>query len=296
MLKTHEKFHSENGKRQVLIVDDELINRELLNMVLAEEYDTLFAENGEQALQIIREKYDTLSLILLDLLMPGLHGLDLIKILKNDQYLKDIPVIVLTADQEAEVDSLQLGASDFIPKPYPKKEVILTRVMRSIELFEDRDIIQSTERDHLTGLYNREYFYRYAQQFDQHHKGMEMDAIVLDVHHFRMINERYGKTYGDELLHRIGEKIRETVRDAGGIVCRREADTFLVYCPHREDYEAILEHASMGLEGSTNRLRLRMGVYPRVDKALEMERRFDRAKMAADTIRSNFGSITFVMG
>ena len=291
MLKTHEKFHSANGKRLVLIVDDEEINRELLRLVLRDEYETIFASDGGNALTLIREHHDTLSLILLDLLMPGIHGLDLLKTLKNDQDLKNIPVIVLTADQEAEVTSLRLGASDFIPKPYPKPEVIRTRVVRCIELSEDRDIIQSTERDTLTGLYNREYFYRYAQQFDQHHRDMDMDAIVVDVHHFRMINERYGKAYGDEVLRKIGAKVRDMVRESGGIVCRREADTFLVYCPHREDYQAILESASLGLSDvgtSGNRVRLRMGVYAHVDKQIEMERRFDRAKMAADTVRSNF--------
>lgn len=291
MLKTHEKFYSSNGKRLILIVDDEEINRELLRMVLEEDYETLMAPDGETALEIVRKNSDTLSLILLDLLMPGMHGLDVIKALKNDQDMKDIPVIVLTADQEAEVASLKLGAADFIPKPYPTKEVILTRVMRSIELYEDRDIIQSTERDNMTGLYNREYFYRYAEQFDQHHKDMVMDAIVIDVNHFRMINERYGRAYGDEVLSRIGDKVREMVRDAGGIVCRREADTFLVYCPHRDDYESILEYASVGLAGdnvSQNRIRLRMGVYANVDKTLEMERRFDRAKMASDTIRNSY--------
>lgn len=291
MLKTHEKFYSENGRRLILIVDDEAVNRELLNLVLKDDYETIFAADGESALAIIREKSEVLSLVILDLLMPGMHGLELIKILKNDQNLKDIPIIVMTADQESEVESLQLGASDFIPKPYPKKEVILTRVVRSIELSEDRDIITSTERDHLTGLYNREYFYRFAEQFDQHHKDNEMDAIVVDIYHFHMINERYGKAYGDEVLRRIGEKLREMVRDAGGIVCRREADTFLVYCPHRDDYKAILENASIGIEGeeaSSNRIRLRMGVYAYVDKSIEIERRFDRAKMASDTIRSNY--------
>ena len=291
MLKTHEKFHSANGKRRILIVDDELINRELLKLVLEDDYETLTAPDGETALEIIRENSDTLSLLLLDLLMPGMHGFDVIKTMKDDPDLKHIPVIVLTADQKAEVESLKLGAADFISKPYPEREVILARVTRSIELSEDRDIIQFTERDSLTGLYNREYFYRYAQQYDQHHKDVDMDAIVVDVHHFHMINERYGKAYGDDVLRRVGEKVREMVRDTGGIVCRREADTFYVYCPHREDYQAILDNASIGLAGtsaSSNRVRLRMGVYANVDKTIEMEMRFDRAKMAADTVRSNY--------
>ena len=289
MLKAREKFHSANGKRLVLIVDDELVNRELLKLVLEDDYRALTASDGETALEIIREHKDTLSLVLLDLLMPGMHGLDVIRAMREDPELRHIPVIVLTADQKSEVQSLKLGAADFISKPYPDREVILARVTRTIELSEDRDIIQSTERDSLTGLYNREYFYRYAQQFDQHHKDMEMDAIVMDAHHFRMINERYGKAYGDDVLRRIGERVREMVRDSGGIVCRREADTFLIYCPHREDYHEVLESASVGLTGEGgNRVRLRMGVYANVDKTIEMERRFDRAKMAADTLRSNY--------
>ena len=291
MLKTHEKFHSANGKRRVLIVDDELINRELLRLVLEDEFETLIATDGESALELIRRNSDTLSLIMLDLLMPGMHGLEVLRILKEDQAMRHIPVIVLTADREAEVESLGMGAVDFIPKPYPDREIILARVMRTIELAEDRDIIQYTERDGLTGLYNREYFFRYARQFDQHHKDLDMDAIVVDVHHFHMINERYGKAYGDDVLRRIGEKVREMVGDSGGIVCRREADTFLVYCPHREDYQAILDNASVRLAGDSgrvNRVRLRMGVYANVDKTIEMERRFDRAKMAADTVRSNY--------
>ncbi|MBR1684521.1 MAG: EAL domain-containing protein, partial [Clostridia bacterium] len=178
-----------------------------------------------------------------------------------------------------------------IPKPYPQPEVILARIQRTIELSEDREISQSTARDPLTGLYNREFFSRYAEQYDQHHRETPTDAIVVDVHHFHMINERYGKGYGDEVLRRIGEKLRSMVGAAGGIICRRESDTFMVYCPHREDYQQILESASIGLAGdesATNRIRLRMGVYSEVDKAIDIERRFDRAKMAADTLRGNF--------
>lgn len=291
MLKTREKFRPAGGRQTVLIVDDEKINLQLIDLVLKDKYDTILAQDGETALQIIRDKKDVLSLILTDLIMPGMHGLDLIKIIKNDQQLKHIPVVVMTADADAEVESLQLGAADFIPKPYPKREVILTRVEHSIELSEDRYIIDRTERDTLTDLYNRDYFFGYARQLDQHHKGADMDAIVVDIHHFRMINERHGKAYGDDLLRRIGEKLRDSVRDTGGIVCRREADMFLIYCIHREDYAVILQRASVELSGdgnSASKVRLRMGVYPRVDKRIEMERRFDRAKMAADTIRGNF--------
>lgn len=290
MLKSHEKFHSSNGKRQILIADDELINREMLKLILEDDYEIIETADGQQALEKITEYAETLSLILLDLMMPVMSGSELLVKLKNDSVLKHIPVIVLTGDQEAEVASLSSGASDFIPKPYPKAEVILARIRRTIELSEDRDIIQYTERDPLTGLYNKEFFYRYAEQFDQHHKDVAMDAIVVDIYHFHMINERFGTAYGDEVLKRIGEKLREAVSQSQGIVCRREADTFMLYCPHGLDYKEILDRAGMNflnddLEG--NRVRLRMGVYSEVDKSLDIERRFDRAKIASDTVRNS---------
>ena len=291
MPKNHLKFHSVDGKRLILVVDDEMINRELLGAVLSADYEVIFATNGEEALEQVRAHQGTLSLVLLDLLMPVMPGMEVLRRMREDPELRRIPVIVVTSDQNAEIESLNLGAIDFIPKPYPQPGVVLARVQKTIELSEDREIIQVTERDSLTGLYNREFFYRYAVQFDQYHQDMAMDAIIVDVNHFHMINERYGKAYGDEVLRRIGEKVREMVRDSGGIVCRREGDTFMVYCPHREDYTDILNNASIGLAGddeAENRIRLRMGVYPNADKSIEIERRFDRAKMASDTVRNSF--------
>jgi len=290
MLKSHEKFHSANGRRLILVADDELVNRELLGAILQEDYEPIFACDGKEALDKMRAYQDTLSLVLLDLMMPVMSGTELLKLVHEDPALRRIPIIVLTGDQEAEVASLSSGAIDFIPKPYPKAEVILARVLRTIELSEDRQIIQYTERDPLTGLYNREYFYRYAEQFDQFHKDLEMDAIVVDVNHFHMINERFGTAYGDEVLRRVGQRLREAV-GAGGIVCRREADTFLLYCPHGKDYKEILENASADFsedELANNRVRLRMGVYAQVDKSLDVQRRFDRAKLAAGTVRNSF--------
>ncbi|MBQ9262923.1 MAG: EAL domain-containing protein [Clostridia bacterium] len=291
MLKSHDKFHSTNGKRRVLVVDDELINREILKAVLQDEYEVLTAANGQEALEMIQQEMATLSLVLLDLMMPVMSGSELLRRLRENPDTARIPVIVLTSDQNAEVESLDQGATDFIPKPYPQAGVILARLRRVIELSEDRDIIQSTERDVLTGLYNKEYFYRYAQQFDQFHKELEMDAILLDINHFHMINERYGKAYGDEILKRIGQLTREAVQESGGIVCRREADAFMIYCPHREDYAELMEKAAVSLKNedtAENRVRLRMGVYSVVDKSIDIEQRFDRAKMAADTIKGSF--------
>ncbi|MBQ8137568.1 MAG: EAL domain-containing protein, partial [Clostridia bacterium] len=280
-----------NVKKQILVVDDEIINREILGALLRDEYEIIYAADGQEAIEQVRRYKDTLSLCLLDLKMPVMSGMVVLKLLSDDPELSRIPIMVMTADQESEVACLELGALDFIPKPYPRRDIVLARVHRTIELSEDRQIIRSTERDPLTGLYNREYFYSYAESFDQHHKSIPMDAIVVDVNHFHMLNERYGRAYADQVLQEIGSRLRENVRANGGIVCRREADTFLVYCPHRDDYRQMLSSVDAGLrniESSQNRVRLRMGVYPKADKAIEMEQRFDRAKTAADAVRSNY--------
>ncbi|MBQ2641875.1 MAG: EAL domain-containing protein, partial [Lachnospiraceae bacterium] len=291
MLKSHERFHSVNGKRQILIADDEMINRAILGEMLKEDYEVIYAVDGAETLDKMRACRDTLSLVLLDILMPVKSGMDVLREVRNDDRLSRIPIIVMTAEKKAEIESLELGAIDFIPKPYPELGVIQARVRRTIELSEDREIIQSTERDPLTGLYNKDYFYRYARQFDQYHKDTVMDAVIVDVNHFHMINERYGKAYGDEVLRKLAGSLRRIVQESGGIAGRRNADMFMIYSPRREDHEALMEEAASWFqdeESTENRVRLRMGVYSGVDKSVEMEQRFDRAKMAADTIRGSF--------
>ena len=291
MLKTHEKFQSAStARRRILIVDDEAINRDILGMTLEDDYDILYAGDGQEALGVIREQGSRLSLILLDLMMPVMTGMELLKILREDPALRQIPVLVLTADQDAEIDSLHLGAVDFIPKPYPRAGVIQARVQRIIELHEDRETISATERDPLTGLYTREYFYRYARQLDQYHPEEDTDAVIVDVNHFRMINERYGKAVADDLLGRIGEKLLESVKPTGGIIGRLASDTFMLYLQHRDDYHALLEELSLPIEAdrNDNPVRLRAGVCCCADKELDVERRFDRAKIASDTVRGSF--------
>ena len=286
-------FRPSVERRRILVVEDEFVNQEILKSLIGEAYEVVPAYTGAEAMELVRTQHETLSLILLDLNLPDIQGLELLRRIREDAAFSRLPVIVMTADREAEVESLTLGAIDFIPKPYPQQKVILARVRRTIELSEDRDILRWTERDHLTGLYNKEFFYRYAAQLDAYHKDAPADAILLNINHFRTLNDRYGKSYGDEVLKRVAESMLEIVKDTGGIVCRSEADTFLIYCPHCGDYDAMLAKAGVSMPGgggSGGRVRMRMGVYANVDKTLDVERRFDRAKMAADTVKSNYAN------
>ena len=130
-------------RRLVLIVDDEQVNRRMLGRIIEKDYDVIYAENGREAVELIKNRHKTLSIILLDIIMPEMNGYEVIGFLRDDPELSRIPVIVLTSERLAEVKSLQLGAVDFIPKPYDMPEVILARVRRSIELAEDSSIIRS---------------------------------------------------------------------------------------------------------------------------------------------------------
>ncbi len=287
---TQTTFRPTAERRRIMIVEDEIVNQRILTRFLEESYEIVLASNGGEALETIHEQFETISLILLDLNLPDIHGLDILRRLNADPRFARLPVIVLTADSNAELECLNLGAIDFIPKPYPRREIVLARVRRIVELSENRDLLHWTERDHLTGLYNKDFFFRYAEMLDDHHKDLETDVLVMDVNRFHTINDRFGKAYGDRVLCRIAEQAMDLVKNSGGIVCRSEADTFFIYCPHRSDYGEILEKLSVTLDedgGGENRVRLRMGVYSDADKSLDIERRFDRAKMAANAVKGS---------
>ena len=278
-----------NVRKKILIVDDEEINRLILGNTLEKDYDIIYAADGVEALEKVKEVPE-LDLMMLDVMMPRMNGREVLKIMKSDADMSGIPVLVFTADQESEIECLHFGAADFIPKPYPDPEIIKARVSRVLEFTQNREIVKSTERDSLTKLYNIDYFNKFVTMYDTHYPDMAMDAVVFNLNQFRMVNERYGREYADNILRRLGEQIKKTAREVGGVGSRQGIDTFLLYCPHREDYKDILDKITDALsegEGSADgQVSLRVGVYPEVDKSLDIDRRFDRAKMAADLVRS----------
>ena len=106
-------------RRTVLVVDDEQINRELLGTLLEDDYRVLYASNGQEALTLAKKRAEDISLILLDLIMPVMSGMVVLRLLKESPELARIPVIVMTSDHDAEVASLELGRSTSFPSPIP---------------------------------------------------------------------------------------------------------------------------------------------------------------------------------
>lgn len=284
------RFERDGIKRLVLIVDDEHVNRRLLGKIIEKEYDVIYAEDGQEALDLIKKREKTLSMVLLDLIMPKMDGYELLALLHDDPNLSRIPVIVLTSERTAEVKSLQLGAADFIPKPYDMPEVILARVRRSIELAEDNSIISATENDTLTGLYTKDFFFQHARRHDQYYPEAEMDALVLNVNRFHLINELHGRLFGDSVITCIAGQLNRILDSNDGIACRCDADTFYMYISHQENYEAMMNQIVTALTEllGHQRISLRMGVYQHSDKKTDIEERFDRANLACNSLRSSY--------
>ncbi len=125
-------------KRTILVVDDVRTERRILEHMLSEKYDVVLADNGEEALEILNEKKRQISLVLLDLVMPRKDGHQVLIEMSKDKELSAIPVIALTAEASTENATLDLGAADFIAKPYESPEQILERINKTIELYENK--------------------------------------------------------------------------------------------------------------------------------------------------------------
>ena len=125
-------------KKTVLVVDDVRTERRMLEHMLSEEYNVILADNGEEALETLNEKKEQISLVLLDLVMPRKDGHQVLIEMSKDKVLASIPVIALTAEASTENATLELGAVDFIAKPYESPELILERIRKTIELYGDK--------------------------------------------------------------------------------------------------------------------------------------------------------------
>ena len=276
-------------RRLILVVDDQEINRDALEVILEDDYDIIFAENGKEAMDQIRAHVDDLSIVLLDLMMPVMSGFDVLEQVENDDVMKHIPIIVLTAEKNAELQALQMGAADFITKPFDMTEIIQARVARIIELSEGRQLISAAEHDRLTMLYSRNFFFEYANRLYQYHPELKLDAIVLNIEQFHSINDLHGREFGDDVLRLIANEIRGFLAETEGIASRFEADRFDIYCVAQPDYQALLDRFQEKVNSiSPNvNIHIRMGVNPWSDGVVPVLM-FDRARAACNMVRGDF--------
>lgn len=272
-------------KRTVLVVDDEIINQEILKEILSLKYDVITANNGLDAIHELTTQAKPISLIMLDINMPKMDGIEFLRKLKEKNN-KKIPIIVMTSEHDTELESLELGAADFIKKPFEMPEIILARVNKSIELFEDRIIIDAAERDEVTQVYNKNVFKEYVLKLDEYNPDKKMDLNVLDIENFHIINEIYGKEKSDEIIKHIADILKKEVKELDGIVGRLEDEYFVLYHRHLKDYKKLTNTFEKILEdeyGITG-VHFKLGVYEIEDKSISVEVRINRAKLVCDHV------------
>lgn len=278
-----------SNPRLVLVVDDHEINRDALEVILEDDYSIIFAENGRECLEKMSEYRDELSIVLLDLNMPEMTGYQVLEKVKADDTLKHIPIIVLTADESAELKALEMGAADFITKPFDVSGIILARVGRIIELSEGRKLISSAERDPLTKLYSGNFFFEYAERLFKYHSKLSLDAVVLNIEQFHIVNALNGRDFGDDLLSLIGGEINRFLAESVGIACRTVADNFNIYCVRQQDYRSLLKRFQRVVNDTSPnvRIHLRMGVR-KYQEGVEPVVLFDQARAACNVVRGDY--------
>jgi len=200
---------------KILIVDDEKINIDILMNTLKKDYRIVVAKNGEQALEKIFS--DSIDLILLDIVMPGMNGYEVCKKIKANSKSSDIPVIFITAlsDEINESEGLDIGAIDYIIKPF-SLAIVKARVKNHLRL---RDAMK--ELEHLnklaldanpnTRLPGNNSILKEIK------RCLEMDlpdaVIYADLDNFKAYNDKYGFAKGDEVIIYTSEILKQTLND-----------------------------------------------------------------------------------
>ena len=123
-------------KYKILIVDDSEMNREILSAILGDEFEILEAENGEECISVIRKYGTSISLVLLDIVMPVMDGFEVLEFLNKYQWIDDIPVIMISSEDSATSvkKAYEMGVSDYINRPFDA-EVVHRRVFNTIKLY-----------------------------------------------------------------------------------------------------------------------------------------------------------------
>ncbi|MBO4689197.1 MAG: diguanylate cyclase [Clostridiales bacterium] len=228
--------------KTILVVDDSKANLMLAKQALDEFYQVSLVTSGQMALRFLEKRVP--DLILLDINMPEMDGLETLRQIRAIHDFHEIPVIFLTAktDPETEVECLKLGAADFIGKPFVP-EVMRSRVARTLELEEFRRLAEKrakrfesiASKDPMTGLWNRSYL---TQKIEVSlAKGTQAAYMIVDVDHFKSVNDKLGHIVGDQVLNRLSHMMIDAFPDE--IVGRLGGDEFVIFMENPPEHDVL---------------------------------------------------------
>ncbi|MDD3277676.1 MAG: EAL domain-containing protein [Lachnospiraceae bacterium] len=282
------------GKATILIAEDENINRKILGRILSDTYDILYACDGQECMDLLREHVGEISAVLLDIVMPEKDGYEVLREVQSDAELSKIPIIVSSqmSKDEFEIRALELGAQDFISKPY-KPDIIRHRLANTIKLRETAALVNLVEKDELTGLYNKQFFFRKVEEKLRTDETGRYDLICLDIERFKLINDTFGLSTGDQLLYHIAGLLI----NAGGdrTICSHfGADVFFLLQPQDA---AFTEETYLDLAEKINafpiqiQIKVHYGVYHIHDITVPISAMCDRAQLAVDRIKGQYDQL-----
>ena len=272
-------------KHTILIVDDARHNRTALREILNDNYIVLEAENGQNALAVLEEKYQAVTVIILDLIMPDMSGLELLEIFHKDVRYQNIPVIAMLRDinDEIECKCLEYGAWDFMRKPYDPM-IVRFRVKNVIERSQmrvDDELKYRAEYDVLTGILNKSKFFYNTRNMLNIFGTEDFVFIRIDIEKFQLINSFFGMDEGDYLLKYMADYLQNVEKEYRYITYGRiEADIFAV-CFSYENEEEITDF----VKKFTNPF---FGIYLVKNRDLSINEMYDKANLASKNCKENY--------
>jgi two-component system, cell cycle response regulator len=225
----------------VLIIEDHPDQRDLLAIVLQREgYKVVTAANGLEALEKLA--LEKVHIALSDIMMPKMDGFELINKIRSNSALRHIYIILITARiQEGDrVRGLDLGADDYITKPFSVSELLARVRVGSRVVQYQQHLEYQTQIDSLTGLFNRRAFEKkIGEEFERSKRyGHPLSVVILDIDNFKKINDTYGHHGGDAALVRISEILRERSRRSD-FPSRFGGEEFVLVLPETDQDSAI---------------------------------------------------------
>ena len=218
-------------KPTILVVDDMTTTLLLLHDLLKDTYEVKIAKSGTKALEILNAPND-IDLILLDVEMPDINGYEVCKRIKNNETIKNIPIIFITGrtSQEDEEYGLNLGAIDYITKPF-NNAIVKLRIKNYLNLKIKNDMLEKLSMyDGLTNIRNRRFF---DETFEKTFSEIKRDkkslaVLMIDIDFFKPYNDNYGHGQGDETLRKVAKALEKTIKRASDFVARYGGEEFVI--------------------------------------------------------------------
>lgn len=243
------------AKAKVLLVEDDPIQADATkDLLIKTGYEVLIASDGINAIKAVKNNMP--DIILLDVILPGLDGHEVCRWLKLEESTKGIPVIMLTVKKELadKISGLHVGADDYLPKPYNELE-LNARIYASLRTKALQDELRNKNKqleellckveymaitDSLTGLFNRRRFHEIlSKEFERSKRyATPFSLIMVDIDHFKKINDNYGHQAGDTVLKEVTSLIKKNTRETD-TSARYGGEEFMVIMPNTIKHDAL---------------------------------------------------------